>query len=59
MGGFVGYVKEKGTGVTLAKVFAETRERVEDEIEHYAWQYAEEGPITTSIRKCPERRMSK
>lgn len=51
---YVGYVKQDG--VTVAKVFAESRERCKTEIEHYAWQYREEGPVTVIVRKCPERK---
>lgn len=51
---YVGYVKQNG--MTVAKVYAATRERCEAEIAHYAWQYAEDGPVETKVRKCPQRK---
>jgi hypothetical protein len=54
--GYVGYVKECGTNLTVAKVFAATRSRVVSEIMHYAWLYSEEGPVTIVVRKCPRKK---
>ena len=54
MSGYVGYVKQ--SGITVAKVFAPTLARAAAETAYYAWQYADEGPVETSVRKCPERK---